>query len=562
MPTSPPAAPSDAVRRFLDGRGFWLILAVAAVLLFTGNDTPYWDQDEAAYAGFARTMVSSGDWVVPQFPWSWMHRKPPLQFWAMALSFRAFGESEWAARLPGALFMVLTWLLVAWLGARLFGRTAARGAALVLATSLYLPVLGHVALTDSLLLLCETAAVLSLYAALQQPAFRWTALFWVAVSLGMLTKGPPVLILTGGLVLFLLFTHPGRRRLVSLHPWIGLPLALLPLLAWGYLAWQRTDGELVRFLVDWYILRRGSGSVLGQVGPPGYYLLTILAGLLPWSLLLPGGLQRLVAGVREREERALFVAGWLISGWLLYEIVPSKLPSYVLGAYAALALLIADEALARCAEPVAERTRLRRWGMGAVLVVAVLAAAALAGGGATLLRGFAGPAAVLAAAVLLATLFPAAARLKRGRPEAALRWLCGGAVLFLFSVWGLLFPTFKSQHAFTRRIAQQAARLGGPDAAVILARNFKLPSLPLYLERRHARYRQAENDADLRVLYAASQPVVLVLDRNTARRLPDLVPAGVAVRIQGLRTDGFQKALFWVVPNLAAQASFARSTRR
>src|SRR5579864_6702765 len=75
-------------------------LLVALVLLVGNARTSLWDQDEAAYAGFARTMLKDGDWVVPRFLWSEPHRKPPLLFWCIATSFRLLGESEFALRLP------------------------------------------------------------------------------------------------------------------------------------------------------------------------------------------------------------------------------------------------------------------------------------------------------------------------------------------------------------------------------------------------------------------------------------------------------------------------------
>src|SRR4051812_48737794 len=85
-------------------RSRWLVIFVVLVvgLLFVGNaSTPLWDQDEAAYAGFAREMLRTKDWIVPQFTWSEVHRKPPLLFWCIAGAYRLFGESEFAVRLPG-----------------------------------------------------------------------------------------------------------------------------------------------------------------------------------------------------------------------------------------------------------------------------------------------------------------------------------------------------------------------------------------------------------------------------------------------------------------------------
>jgi 4-amino-4-deoxy-L-arabinose transferase-like glycosyltransferase len=71
----------------------WLLItALVIVNAFVRNaSTPLWDQDEAAYAGFARRMIETGNWVVPEFMWSEPHRKPPFLFWSIAVSFKLFG---------------------------------------------------------------------------------------------------------------------------------------------------------------------------------------------------------------------------------------------------------------------------------------------------------------------------------------------------------------------------------------------------------------------------------------------------------------------------------------
>ncbi len=62
-----------------------LVVLLAILCLLPGLDTtPLWDQDEAAYAGFAHQMLATGDWRLPGFAWSEVHRKPPLHFWLIA----------------------------------------------------------------------------------------------------------------------------------------------------------------------------------------------------------------------------------------------------------------------------------------------------------------------------------------------------------------------------------------------------------------------------------------------------------------------------------------------
>ena len=68
-----------------------LFIALTFIWLFGNNWVSFWDQDEAAYAGFAKTMIETGNWLQPDFMWSEVHRKPPLHFWNIALSYKIFG---------------------------------------------------------------------------------------------------------------------------------------------------------------------------------------------------------------------------------------------------------------------------------------------------------------------------------------------------------------------------------------------------------------------------------------------------------------------------------------
>ena len=209
------------------------------------NGGALWDQDEAAYAGFAKRMLDSGNWLIPDFIWSEPHRKPPLHFWHIALSFKLFGVNTFALRLPSALFLWASYLLVYdWVRRALNAQTALL-TVMVLSTTLLLPVLGKVSVTDSTLLFFETACAVALWHVLYRPGSRrWVWIFWGALALALLVKGPPVLLFTG-VLLPLLWLHPQRQNLWALKPWWYGPLALFPCAAWAYLTVQQDGGTLL-----------------------------------------------------------------------------------------------------------------------------------------------------------------------------------------------------------------------------------------------------------------------------------------------------------------------------
>ena len=343
-----------------------LSVLVVVTLLLNNHAISLWDEDEAAYAGFALEMWESGNWVVPEYPWSVIHRKTPLHFWLMGGSYALFGVNEWAVRWSSALAILLTcWLVYAW-GKPLYGRMVAQQAALILATTIQVPLMGKIAFTDATLLCTETAALLALLNYLNAPHWRWNLALWGSLALGVLAKGPPILVLVGGVWVLLALWHPQRKRLVGTHPWFLGPLALVPFGAWCYAAyshdyqlweqvgqgqpfgewWQQEDGSgrkvhLLPFLWDWYVLKRIGGAVLGQSGFPGYHLVVVLVAFLTWLPLLFWTFRGVVLGVFRSKMRSpllLPLLCWLAMGWWFWELMSSKLPSYALGAHPALAL--------------------------------------------------------------------------------------------------------------------------------------------------------------------------------------------------------------------------------
>src|SRR5580692_9548132 len=104
--------------------------------------------DEPRYAWIARAMAETGDWVTPRLygrPW---FEKPPLYYWGAALSFKLFGVSEVAARLPSAISALLATLALAWLALRVYGAETARWLLLLLPTTVGMIGFSHAAATD------------------------------------------------------------------------------------------------------------------------------------------------------------------------------------------------------------------------------------------------------------------------------------------------------------------------------------------------------------------------------------------------------------------------------
>ncbi|MBY0424024.1 MAG: glycosyltransferase family 39 protein, partial [Cytophagales bacterium] len=268
-------------------------------------------------------------------------------------------------------------------GRRVFGRDIALTGSLILLCSILLPSLGKIAVTDAILLLFETLAILSLIRMLQHPNLKDAILLFFGLAGGLLVKGPPVLMLVGVTGFVLLILHPNRLRLFDIKLILGVILAFAPILIWGRLAWLKDDGAFITFLTDHYIVNRAKGGTFAnQTGPPGYYLGIFILSFLFWLPFLFGGLRDSFSNVwnywRKKTEFKvaeidLILFCWCVGGWLLYEPIKSKLPAYALGAYPAIAIIIAKFSLGFSKEKMNAWFKVGLWIQGILTGVVSLA---------------------------------------------------------------------------------------------------------------------------------------------------------------------------------------------
>lgn len=149
-----------------------LRIGIAAATVFFTNlgATALWDEDEPLYACCAREMLQRGDWVVPTYNGTMFPEKPPLMFWLMIVGYRILGVTELAARLPSAIFGVLTALVTYRIGRILVNPRAGFWAGIIMASTLIFTVSARAATVDSALVFL-TATAFWLFVRFA-PAFR------------------------------------------------------------------------------------------------------------------------------------------------------------------------------------------------------------------------------------------------------------------------------------------------------------------------------------------------------------------------------------------------------
>ena len=342
--------PASADRR----RGtatFLALLLLSGTLFFFRLGTPgLFDADEPAYAQAAREMLGTGDWVTPHFNGQPRFDKPILFYWLITLTYRVFGVTEFAVRFWSALAAVILVLVIARAARRWFGPAADLLAGLAFMTNLLTALLARAAVTDMLLTLFVTLAILAGVEALSdspERGRRWAMMGWAAMGLAVLVKGPVGLVIPGmALGGALLVLRELRRGLIRLLPWQGLALFAAITIPWYVLVVAANGWAFVQGFVIKHHVTRYTGVISSHAGPLWFYLPVALVGFFPWSGFLPRAIWQAGAVARRRQarERAdrllLACACWVIGVFIFFSFAGTKLPSYLFPAFPAMALLV------------------------------------------------------------------------------------------------------------------------------------------------------------------------------------------------------------------------------
>ncbi len=343
------AASSECQRRASAARhrdvGFVILLVMALTLFFLRLRAPLLEPQEPRYAEIPRQMLSEGRFLVPVLHGEPYLDKPPLLYWLVMGSFSVFGVHDWAARLIPGLAGVGTVLLTYWWGRRVVGQRAGLCGALVLCLSAGFIYRQRMLNMDSLLCLWVTAALAAAHTAMtggRTLRQRWWILSAVACGLGLLTKGPVALVLVASPLILYSFLESRCYR-PSFRDWTLFVLVALAIAAPWYVAVMiRVPDFLYTFFWRHHVER--FLTPFDHEKPAWFYLPGLLAGMLPWTLVLPGFLRYLGRRAGHAARRRPAALGFFLLSSLLCLVFFSasgcKRPAYILPAMPPLALAL------------------------------------------------------------------------------------------------------------------------------------------------------------------------------------------------------------------------------
>jgi 4-amino-4-deoxy-L-arabinose transferase-like glycosyltransferase len=332
-------------------------LLLCGFLLFLPGffNIPPIDRDEARFAQATKQMVETGDFVDIRFQDDVRYKKPVGIYWlqaaavetALALGLPRAQVRVWLYRVPSLIGAIGAVLLTYWTALAFVTRRGAIFAALILCSSVLLGVEARLAKTDAMLLLTVVAAMGAMarvYLSWQRgedpthPPWTWPAIFWTALAGGILLKGPLILMFVGLTIATLAILDRSVAWLRQMRPVWGLMWLLVLVLPWFVAIFWRAGDSFFADSIGGDMLSKLAAQE-SHGAPPGLYL------LLFWVTFWPGaplaGMAAPAVWRARREPGAQYLLAWLIPSWIVFELVLTKLPHYVLPLYPPIAILTA-----------------------------------------------------------------------------------------------------------------------------------------------------------------------------------------------------------------------------
>lgn len=447
-----------------------LALMVLAVLAFAPGQFALqpMDRDEPRFAQATKQMLETGDFIDIRFQDDARHKKPVGIYWLQSVAVSAAGalgapdalRTIGFYRIPSFLAAIGSVLLLYWAAMAFLSRRGALVAAALLGTTVLLGVEARLAKTDAMLLLTCMAcfgvlARLWLHATNPavsrpvRPAEVW--LFWIAMGIGILVKGPITPMIAFVPALALSIRERSGRWLLPLRPWFGLAVVAVIAAPWLIAIAWKTGGSFFADSIGKDMLAKVNKGQERHWGPPGLYSTLFWATAWPAAVFM--ALAFRFAWVERRDDAVAFLLAWVIPCWIIFEVVQTKLPHYVLPLYPAIVVL-AVLAIERDGIPFHWRSA--KWGAALALLVPLL----LLGVG-TLgfwqvdrnLPWLALP--FLAAAAILA--FAAMRALQKAEPMAGAALLVASSLALTLAAYPFGMPQLQAINLSKRLVAAAAA---------------------------------------------------------------------------------------------------------
>jgi 4-amino-4-deoxy-L-arabinose transferase-like glycosyltransferase len=312
-----------------------LLIWLLPLLLCNSGQNSLMAHDEGYYAGRARQMFESGDWIAP---WGHAHHKTPGSYWLIAISYNLFGVNEVSARIPSAIAGIFCLFTIYEIAKIILGKKVAWLAATILSLEFLWLQSCRLAAPDVPMIFLVLLAILSLLKAELNPKYSYIWLFIAGLSfgLGFLLRSFMIFLPMMALFPYLIGEHRRHHHLANPMLYLGFAVGLIPTLVWLGLSWWRYGDESVKqllgFVVELGSEDRNHNGIL-------FYFWNIPLKSFPWFFFSLGGLA--VVLHRPIPRYQLIITGFPLILFAELSIFSTRLSHYALCLYPFIALLAA-----------------------------------------------------------------------------------------------------------------------------------------------------------------------------------------------------------------------------
>ena len=296
------------------------------------------DWDEAIYAGVAKSMVLTKDFLTPTWAGNLWFEKPPLYMWLTAFMYKFYGQTAFVARFWAASFGVL-WVLFTYLLARkLFGRFVGILSGVILATTFHYLYYSRNGILDVPVTFFMVASLFFFILGREKPI--WFILAGLSLGLGVMTKGTVAFLILPALI-SLVILEENKKVFLNRYAGLGFGVFLLTVLPWHLYMYFKHGKTFLESYLFYHVFLRATSSIEGKSAETFVYIKVIRNSMRIWYLPLLPALIWSLWQIFKKNKNIIFLSVWATFIFLAFSAANSKLIWYIIPIYPPLAIITA-----------------------------------------------------------------------------------------------------------------------------------------------------------------------------------------------------------------------------
>lgn len=324
-------------------RYFLLVFATIFLLFLFNGQLLITDSVESNYALTAKEMFISNDWLSPQIYGHYWFDKPIFFYWLVALSYKIFGVTEFAARFPSSLLGCLSILFIFWCATKLYSKEVGFYSALILLSSFSFFLINKSVITDAALFLFFSATLIFFLLGYNINKNYYLLVYFFS-ALATLTKGPIGFLLPGLIIFFFLLLEKNFREILRMHVFSGLIIFSILTLPWYLFMYQSHGMNFINTFFGTHNFLRATVSEHPQNNVPYYYTLILILGFSPWFSYLVLFFKNFFKNLRTSccsQTSELFLILWATIPFIFFQLIATKYITYTFPILFPLSILLA-----------------------------------------------------------------------------------------------------------------------------------------------------------------------------------------------------------------------------